>query len=511
MIGTWIGADAPAARHGGVAWGAWALLAGSLLGATAVGWAIVGRVAETNLVMLYLLAVVAVALRGDWRAAVGAAVASVLTFDFFFVPPFLAFTVSDAEYLFTFLVMGIVAGLVSALVARLAAELATARGRERQAQALYELSRSLLAVGAPRALLAEGARVIGAELGQGVSAWLLDADGRPEPASSPPPALDASETELIRWVLREGRPAGPGTDVLPGGSLFLVPVAGPRSVLGALGVRVAPKERPDAPEVRAALETGANVLAIALEQARASEEAAAQRARADAEHLRGALLSAVSHDLRTPLTGIVGAASAIAEAGGAMPENVRHELASGIVEEAERLGRLVTNLLQASRLEAGPAALHREWTDLEALVGSALGRLDAALAGREVSLDLAPDALLAFVDPVLAEQLLLNLLDNAAKHTPAGGALAVSLERAGAAVVLDVADRGPGLPAGREDRLFEKFQRFAGGAGAPGTGLGLAICRGIAQAHGGAITALNRPGGGAVFRVTLPADAPRGA
>jgi two-component system sensor histidine kinase KdpD len=224
---------------------------------------------------------------------------------------------------------------------------------------------------------------------------------------------------------------------------------------------------------------------------------------AEAEFLRNTLLSAVSHDLRTPLAGITGAASTLIEAGDALPPEARAEMLATIYSESERMDRLVANLLDMTRLESGGLVLKKEWQPLAEVVGSALRHLDRRLRGRRVEIDLPGDLPLAEFDAVAVEQVLVNLLDNAAAHTPPGTPVSIRARGADGHVEVEVADEGPGLPPGTEGRVFEKFFR-AGDEGRHGTGLGLAICRGIVEAHGGTITAGNRPGGGAAFRFTLP-------
>lgn len=234
--------------------------------------------------------------------------------------------------------------------------------------------------------------------------------------------------------------------------------------------------------------------------AKAAEEASL---RARTEQMRSALLSAVSHDLRTPLAAITGAASALCDTTASMPEAERAELVGSISEEAERMERMVGNLLDMTRLESGALEPKREWVPIDELAGSALGRLEAKLAGRPVKVTLEPGLPLLFVDPVVFEQVFVNLLENAAKYTPAGSAIDVSARADGADVVLEVSDRGPGLPPGAGDRVFEKFFRGRH-SGVPGAGLGLPICKGIVEVHGGRITAFDRDGGGATFRVAMP-------
>ena len=226
---------------------------------------------------------------------------------------------------------------------------------------------------------------------------------------------------------------------------------------------------------------------------------------AEAEFLRNTLLSAVSHDLRTPLTGITGAASSLIETGDKLPPQAREEMLSTIYSEAERMERLVTNLLDMTRLDSGRVSLKKEWQPLAEVIGSALRHFDRRLAGRPVKIELPTDLPLVCVDGVSLEQVFVNLFDNAVAHTPPGTPLLVRAGRDDGHVTVEVSDRGPGLPAGAERRVFDKFFR-AGADGRSGIGLGLAICRSVVEAHGGAIVAANQPGGGAVFRFTLPCD-----
>jgi two-component system sensor histidine kinase KdpD len=243
--------------------------------------------------------------------------------------------------------------------------------------------------------------------------------------------------------------------------------------------------------------------ALAVERARLGEEARAAALRARGEELRSSLLSAVSHDLRTPLAAITGAASALRDAAEGLAPAERVELLDTIADEAERLERLLANLLDMTRLESGGVELRREWVPIEEIVGAALGRLERRLAGRAVATDLPEDLPLVAADPLLLEQLLVNLVENAVKYTPAGSPIELSAAVRDGALELAVADRGPGIPRAAESRVFEKFFRGAH-PGVPGAGLGLSICRAIAEAHGGSLMAEDRPGGGAVLRLALP-------
>lgn len=499
----WIGRDAPAVRGRRVPYAAYGWSSAVVIAATLLGRLFWHHLDEPNLIMIFLLGLVLVSLRGDRGAAIFAAVLSVAAFDWFFVPPSFSLAVSDTQYVFTFLVMGLVGVVLSTLTARLAAQITEARKRELRARALYELSHALLGARDPADVLTEGARVMGQELNMPVSAWLLPPSGERQAVAAPAGDLDAAERALLDMVLKTGVSAGgeprPGLDA----AYLFLPVRTPKRVHGALGIRLPASEAASLPEVKATLETGANQIAIALDQARAREEADAAHTQAEGERLRSALLSAVSHDLRTPLTGIVGAAGSLAEGAEVLDVATRRELAQGIEEEAERLNRLVTNLLHATRLDAGGTQLHREWTPIEEVVAPALDRLERVLAGHPIELDLPADLPLVYVDPVMLEQVFINLLENASKYTPAGTRVFVRARRDADSLAVEVEDEGPGLPEGEEIRAFDKFRRYRQG-GAPGAGLGLAIVRGVVEAHAGAITAANRPGGGTVFRFTLP-------
>jgi two-component system sensor histidine kinase KdpD len=274
--------------------------------------------------------------------------------------------------------------------------------------------------------------------------------------------------------------------------------------VGVLGLRPQDPRPLQAPEQLHQLEAFASQTALAIERARLAEEAEGAQVRAETERLRNSLLSSVSHDLRTPLASITGAASTLLENEARLDAGTRRDLLETLHEEADRLNRLVQNLLEMTRLESGALQVHTEWHSVEEVVGAALGRFGKALARRPVTTRLPPELPLVPMDDVLIEQVLINLIDNALKYTPAESPIEVTAEDGGGAVLIEVADRGPGLPPGEERRIFEKFHRTEAGPTVRGAGLGLAICRGIVHAHGGRIWAENRSGGGVTVRFTLP-------
>ncbi|WP_242392403.1 sensor histidine kinase [Anaeromyxobacter oryzisoli] len=458
--------------------------------------------------MLFLLGVMVAALTtGDRRASVLAAALAVVCYDFFFVPPAYTLGVSDARYLLTFAMMLGIGVVIGTLTLRLREQQRAAVARERRTSAVYALSRELAAAVDAPGVGAACVRAV-AEAFDCEVALLLPKDRETlEPIAAAPPGLSlgAGEQAVAQWVLEHGRPAGRGTDTLPAEPIFCLPLRTFGDVLAVLALRP-PGERRLTGEQRDVLESLGRHAAVALDRVRLAEEARRAALRAKAEELRSALLSSVSHDLRTPLAAITGAGTLLLDEGVAEPA-LRRELATTVVEEAERLERLVSNLLDMTRLESGVVEPKREWVPLVEVVGAAMNRLDRALVGRPVAIAIPDDLPLLSIDPILIQQLLVNLLENATKYTPPGSEISVRAAREGGTLVVDVADRGPGIPPGEEERVFERFHRAAR-TGVGGVGLGLSIARAIAQAHGGRLTAANRPEGGAVFRLTLPIATP---
>jgi two-component system sensor histidine kinase KdpD len=470
---------------------------------TAAGAAVRAAFEAPDVEMLFLLAVMVVALTSGRRASILAAVLAVGAYDFFFVPPAYTLNVSDARHFLTFAMMLGIGIVIGTLTLRVREQQRAAVVREQRTSALYALSRELGAAVDAAGVGSACARAVAEAFDCEVV--FLAAKGREalEQLAAAPPAssLGPSEHAVAQWVLEHGRPAGRGTDTLPGEPALCVPLRTFGDVLAVVAVRPAADRRLTG-EQRELLDALGRQAAVALHRVRLAEEARRASLRAKTEELRSGLLSAVSHDLRTPLAAITGAGTLLLEEGPADPA-LRRELTATVVEEAERLERLVSNLLDMTRLESGVVEPRREWVPLVEVVGSAMNRLDRALAGRAVKIEI-PDAVpLLSIDPILVQQLFVNLLENAVKYTPPGSELAIRAAREGGTLVVDVADRGPGIPPGEEERVFERFHRAAR-PGVGGVGLGLPIARAIAQAHGGRLTASNRPGGGAVFRLTLP-------
>jgi len=499
----------PPPWRGPTEWAPYGYAVGAVGLSTLVAWAMFGRFGLSNLIMVYLLGVIVVATRTGRGPSLLASVLSVAAFDFFFVPPYLTFAVSDTQYAVTFAVMLVVALVISSLAVRIRAQAESAREREQRIAALYAMSRELARTRGVRDLLQVAVRHITAVFRVEAVVLLPGADGRLEPGDPSASALDSSETAVAQWVFEHAQVAGQGTDTLPGAAAIYVPLLGSRGPVGVLGVRADDLRPLYAPERLHQLETFAGQTALAIERARLAEDAERARVRAETERLRNSLLSSVSHDLRTPLASITGAASTLLDNGERLDAATRRDLLEALHEESDRLNRLVQNLLEMTRLEAGALVPRTAWHSVEEVVGAALGRFGKTLAERPVTTRIPADLPLVPMDDVLIEQVLVNVIDNAIKYTPPGTPVEVGAEDAGGEVIVAVADRGPGLPPGEERRIFEKFHRSDRPPSERGAGLGLAICEGIVRAHGGRIWAENRPGGGVAIRFSLPAkDAP---
>ncbi|HZY43297.1 MAG TPA: sensor histidine kinase KdpD [Anaerolineae bacterium] len=486
-------------------WSAYAWGMVIVLGCTGLAGLLQPLLDPLNLVMIYLLGVVLTAVRYGRGPSILATILSVAAFDFFFVPPFLTFAVSDTQYIITFGVMLVTALIISNLTWRTRQQAEAARHRERRTAALYAMGRELVSMRGIQNLASAALRHVNEVFNCQVIILLPDANGEmTSPVLPTNFAIDVKEQSVAQWVFDRSQMAGKDTDTLPSATALYLPMIASRGTIGVLGVRTIDKLNLSEPEQLHTLEAFASQAALAIERARLSDEAEQAKIQVETERLRNSLLSSVSHDLRTPLASISGAASSLLEAD-LLDAETRRDLAEAIYEEASRLDRLVRNLLDMTRLESGAIKLQKEWQPLEEVIGVVLARLADQLKDRSVSTHLPIDLPLVPLDGVLIEQVLLNLLENAIKYTPAGSPIDLSAWADHDQVTIEIADRGPGLPVGEEQRIFEKFYR-AQKPETHGVGLGLTICRGIVEAHGGRIWAENRSGGGTTFRFTLPLE-----
>ena len=472
--------------------------------ATAVGFAISPFLSQTNLVMVYLLATLFVAARGHQGPAIAASLLGVLAFDFCFVAPRFTFQVSDTQYVFTFIVMFAVAMVITQLTVRIRSQAEAARLGAMRTAAMHALSRQLATTRGADAILEVAVRHIAQVFDSDVVALVPGQGGAltVRAASGEKRALEDKERSVAQWVFDLGQSAGLGTETLPVVDALYAPLIGGEGTVGVLRVRPRVRQRLLIPDQMLLLESFAHQVGLALEVDRLQDNARQAQIEAEKERLRSSLLSSVSHDLRTPLSAIIGSASSLLQSAGALPEKAR-ELLENIQDQGEWLARLVSNLIETTRLETGAARLRKEPGSIEEIVGSALGRLEKVIAGRKVTTRLPPDLPLVPMDGVLMEQVVSNLLENAARHTPPGTPIDVSARADGGQLTVEIADRGPGLGPDELERVFEKFYHAKSSKGA---GLGLAICRAILASHGGRIWAENRKDGGALFRFSLPVE-----
>jgi two-component system sensor histidine kinase KdpD len=483
---------------------------------TALGLALRGHLATIDVAMLLLLAVVIVATRVPQRPAVLASLLSIAAFDFLFVPPYYTFDVHDAAYLITFAVMLLVTLVTTRLTARIRQQAAEAEVRAQTTAALADLNRALADATTRTELLNAAALHLGRAAGGTAVVCLraptLDAGGG-DTWPDEREVADPLARLAAMWAYRNGDVAGAGTSHCADADVLVIPLRSTRPIGVAL-VSSAQDGVPLPPPDRALLLALGERVAAALERAALVEQHQTTRLEVQGERLRTALLSSLSHDLRTPLAGIEGAASSLLQ-DAPLSSSARRELTETILEESRRMTRLVANLLDMVRVEAGTLAVRKEWQPLEECLGVALLRLDERLREYPVAVDLPPHLPLVPIDEVLIEQVFINLLENAARYCPPGTPITISaLERDGQ-VVVTVADRGPGIPPGSEEAVFRKFYRGPSGptpggrrGSKAGAGLGLTICRGIVSAHGGRMWVEPVDGGGAAFRFSLPLQGP---
>jgi two-component system sensor histidine kinase KdpD len=467
---------------------------------------------QTNLAMLYLAAVVISALNWGRGPAIVASVLSVVCFDLLFVAPYFTFAVSDTQYILTFIALLLVGVVMSTLAARAREQAEAAQRREGETARLYDFSRELTEAVRLPDILQTLVRHVRQNLGGDVVV-VLPADEPPSRltsvAASDGLTLDEHEMAVVDWVFRHGQPAGPQTDTLPAARLRYLPLKTPRGVIGVMGIGGPDlTDRPMTPEERRAVEVIASQASLAIERAQLSEAARKAEVLQATERLQTALLNSISHDLRTPLVSVTGALSSLRDDASLKADSNRASLIENAHAEADRLNRLVGNLLDMTRLEAGALRLAPEPCDVQDVIGAALTQMEETLRDRRVTLDVPEELPLVPMDFVTIVQVLVNLLDNAHKYSPPETAIDLRARAVGAFLEVEVSDRGLGIP--REDlvRVFDKFYRVRRPETIGGTGLGLSICKGIVEAHGGFIAAENRQGGGTTITVALPLRQP---
>ncbi|MEP9399741.1 sensor histidine kinase KdpD [Mesorhizobium sp. KR2-14] len=464
-----------------------------------------------NIAVVFLMGVLVSALRYGLAPGIFTSIASALAFNFFFLPPLYTFTIGDPESIVTFIFFLIVSVIASNLTSRVRTQAMAARQRARMTENLYLFSKKLAGTATLDDVLWATAFQIASMLRVRV-VLLLPEHGQIVVKAGYPPedTLDEADLAAAKWTWENDRPAGRGADTLPGAKRLFLPMRTVRGVIGVVGIDDDRRGPLLTPERRRLMDALTDQSALAIERVHLVEDLDNARLAVEADRLRSALLTSISHDLKTPLAAIMGAAGMLKEFSSALEAPAKEELLGTVLDEAERLNRFIANLLDMTRLESGAVTPNFGLHDISEIVGSALRRARKILSGHKIEVDLPADLPMLRVDPVLFEQVLFNLFDNAVKYSVAGSRIRVQAFLASNTLTLQVLDEGSGIPPDELEDIFGKFTRARKRDSVPaGTGLGLAICRGFVEAMGGTIAAGNRTDRkGAVFtiRMKLPGE-----
>jgi two-component system, OmpR family, sensor histidine kinase KdpD len=460
-----------------------------------------------NVDLVFLTAVVGVAVRFGWWPSLLASVASSLAYNYFFLPPIYTFTITDPTNVAAFAFFTIVALIVSTVAARGRTQTVAATDRARTAESLYSFSRKLAGAGTLDDVLWATAYQTALMLKVRV-VLLLREDGSIAVKAGYPPEdiLDDADLAAAKWAFENDRSAGRGSDTLPGAKRLFLPMRTGRGAIGVMGID---SDRPGpllTPDQRRLLDALRDQGALAIERVRLVEEMDRVERTAESERLRSALLTSISHDLKTPLAAVLGAAGMLRDLGQRLTDGEKADLLATIIDESERLNRFIANLLDITKLESGAIAPNVALHDIGEIVGSALRRASRILSRHQVELELAPDLPMLEIDAVLFEQALFNLLDNAAKYAAPETTIRIQDWPGADSVYLRVLDEGTGIPPTDLEHIFDKFYRARKADQVrAGTGLGLAISRGFVEAMHGTIVAANRTDrSGAAFTISLP-------
>lgn len=476
---------------------------------TAINYAMKEQLELLNVAMLFLLPVLLSAAWWGRGPSYVTALCTVLAFDFLFVPPVLSFSVMDIRYIWSFLIFLLVAFVAGGQTERLRREAEFARQHERRTRSLYEFSREISAQVELESVIRVLAQSAAQALERSVAVLLPDernalvvraqerfGDGTEDITR------DSSEMAVAIWAYEHGEVAGRSTETLPSASYLYLPLNARDKTIGVLGLHML--EKRVSPEQRRLIEAWATMASIAVERIHLATEANHAALLEESDRLRSALFNSISHELRTPLAAILGSASTLLDAELTLPEAAQTELMENIRHGAKRMERVVSNLLDTARMESGAMKIKQDWCDIEDVVGAALQRLEEAVRKRRIDISIAQPLPFITGDSMLLEQVLINLVDNALKYSPADTPLEISATQEDRKIIVSVADYGMGIPADEIQHIFEKFYRAGDALKISGTGLGLSICKGIVEAHGGTIWAANRPDGGARISFALP-------
>ena len=468
--------------------------------ATGLGALVNPYIHPANLIVIFLLSVVLAAVYLGRGPSIMVSILGVVAFDYFFVPPRLTLAVADTEYLLTFIGLLAVSLVISQLTATLRGQSEAVQRREVETVELYELGRDLTVAANLDAVAQAAISHVGQTFSREVVMFLPVKDALKVYAISPGLAISDNEQAVAMWVFEHGQEAGRGTETLPEASMRYQPLKTTQGVVGVLGVKPIDPARHLTRDQYRTLDAFVNQIGLAVERASLVEQARQAELLEITDKLQTALLNSISHDLRTPLVSITGALSSLADEQIVLDANARRSLIETAGEEADRLNRLVGNLLDMTRLESGAMRFKKEALDIQDVVGSALEELGGRLGKRKIDIDIPSELPLVQLDFVLVERVLVNVIDNALKYSPADTSIEIKAHAAGAFLEIEVA----GIPPEDLTRIFDKFYRVQRPDNVSGTGLGLSISKGIVQAQGGFIAAENRPGGGTIITISLP-------
>lgn len=470
---------------------------------TLIDWPFRDMLTPSNILLVYLLGVFVIAIRLGLWPSILASLTSAAAFAYFFAPPIFSFAIADSENLVGLAVMLVVGVVTSNLTASVRHQARIAEHRERRVSALYRLSKELTEAQSEKEIIEIGVRHIHAEFGGRNILLFPDFNSTLcYPSESPLEiSLQAVDLGMAQQVFSQGQMEYASTGIV---TTVYIPLNSSTGTIGVLALESVNTRRIFMPEQRELLGAFINQISHALKRADLAEQAKDATLKMQAETLRNSLLSSISHDLRTPLATIVCAASTLETDRGYLDEDKKRKLASAITEEAQRMSDLTSKILEMARLEAGEVVLNRQWCAPEEIIGSALRRLDKKLTGRQVNVFMPDGQALIYVDAVLLQQVIVNLLDNADKYSPPGLPIGISVETTAFGLSIAVTDSGLGIPEHLQEKIFDKFFRIHVESAQSGVGLGLSICRAIVEAHGGKIHATKRSAGGALLQLYLP-------
>lgn len=479
--------------------------------ATGLGFLIDIHLPIGNISVTYLIGVMLVAMKFGLRAGIAASFASFLAFNFFFTQPRHTFAISDIQNVLTVVFFLIAAFIVSNMAARLRTQIQATRESARRTANLYDFGRKVTAAATLDDVLWAVVHHVATTI-HGRSLVLMPGEAGLAIAAGYPPEdqIDDKSAGAADWAWSHGQPAGRGSATLPAAEWLFLPLKTGRGPVGVLGVQMSEDADMPSPAQLRLLETLADQAAVAIERTTLVADVETARVATERERLRSALLSSLSHDLRTPLVSIMGASSTLISYDENLESDARRDLAQTIQDEAERLNRFVQNLLDMTRLGAGSLKPRVDWVDLRDVVAAATKRTERLARGHSLKVEIDPNVPLLCLDAVLMEQVFFNLLDNACKYAPIGTPIKVWALKTPAYITIEVADQGPGIPSEDREKVFDMFYRVKEtDSRAAGTGLGLAICRGIVEAHGGTIKAepgLHGVGTSIIIHLPLPPD-----